>query len=53
MDITIDFHKSRYNVETEAAIQEAKDMISGKIQGKVYSSLKEFSADLESENEDI
>ena len=42
----------RYNAETEAAIQEARDIMSGKIQTKTYSSLAEFYADLESEDSD-
>jgi DNA-damage-inducible protein J len=33
--------KPRYNAETEAAIQEAKGIMSGKIQTKSYTSIKE------------
>ncbi|MCL2048181.1 MAG: hypothetical protein FWG87_05590 [Defluviitaleaceae bacterium] len=40
----------RYNTETENAIQETKDMLSGKIRGKVYGNLSDFYNDLESED---
>ena len=43
---------SYYNAETEAAIQEANDIMSGAISTKTFSSLSEFYADLESEDED-
>ena len=32
----------RYNTETEAAIQEARDIMSGKIQTKTYHSTQEL-----------
>jgi addiction module antitoxin, relB/dinJ family len=32
----------RYNIETEAAIQEARDIMSGKIQTKTYHSTQEL-----------
>lgn len=32
----------RYNAETEAAIREARDIMSGKIQAKTYNSTKEL-----------
>lgn len=40
----------RYNYETEQAIKEARDIISGKIDSKSYSSLDELLKDLESED---
>lgn len=40
----------RYNYETEQAINEARDIISGKIDSKSYSSLDELLKDLESED---
>lgn len=42
----------RYNAETEAAMQEAEDIISGKIQAKSYSSAREMLDDLNKEFED-
>ena len=39
----------RYNHETELAIQEARDIISGKIQAKSYNSLEELLNDLDEE----
>lgn len=58
--ITIFLHKSimegglpfelkqpRYNIETENAIQESRDILSGKIKAKSYSSVNEMLNDLE------
>ena len=39
----------RYNAETEAAMQEARDIMSGKIQTKSYSSAKELFKELDEE----
>ena len=50
--LPFELRQPRYNAETEAAIQETKDILSGKIEGKVYSSLEEFYRDLESEDDD-
>ena len=41
----------RYNDETLAAMKEARDIASGKIQVKSYASIKEMVAELESESE--
>lgn len=38
-----------YNAETEAAIQEARDILNGKIPSKKYSSVCELSAELDTE----
>ncbi|MEJ8752537.1 type II toxin-antitoxin system RelB/DinJ family antitoxin [Lagierella sp. ICN-221743] len=40
----------KYNYETEQAIKEARDIISGKIEAKSYSSLDELLKDLESDD---
>jgi len=40
---------SRYNYETEMAIQEARDIASGKIKTKSYGSLAELNAELDAE----
>ncbi|WP_418968871.1 type II toxin-antitoxin system RelB/DinJ family antitoxin [Alloscardovia omnicolens] len=42
--------KPRYNAETEAAMREARDIISGKIQTKTYHSAKELFEDLDAED---
>ena len=47
--LPFELRQPRYNAETENAIQEARDMISGKIRGKVYVDLSDFYNDLESE----
>ncbi|MBQ9766825.1 MAG: type II toxin-antitoxin system RelB/DinJ family antitoxin [Lachnospiraceae bacterium] len=39
----------RYNAATEAAIQETRDIMSGKIQAKSYSTVHELIEDLEDE----
>jgi DNA-damage-inducible protein J len=45
-------HQPRFNAETEAAIQEARDIMSGKIASKSYASLQDFYDDLENDEED-
>jgi len=50
--LPFELRQPRYNAETEAAIQEAKDIIAGKIMTKSYSSLDEFYADLENDDAD-
>jgi DNA-damage-inducible protein J len=42
----------RYNAETEAAMQEARDIMAGKIKTKVYHSVEELNADLDAEYEE-
>ncbi len=44
--------RPRYNAETLAAIQEARDIAAGKIQTKSYSSAKELFDELDSEDDD-
>jgi len=39
--------QARYNAETEAAIQEARDIQAGKIKKKSYANFQEFLDDLE------
>ncbi|MCL2513699.1 MAG: type II toxin-antitoxin system RelB/DinJ family antitoxin [Oscillospiraceae bacterium] len=50
--LPFELRRPRYNAETEAAIREANDIMAGKIQTKSYSSLEEFYADLENEDDD-
>ena len=42
--------KTRYNRETIMAIQEAKNIMSGKVDAKRYSSLSELIADIDAED---
>ena len=46
--LPFDVKLPRYNKETEDAIQEAKDIASGKVRTKTYSSLSEFVKEMES-----
>jgi len=43
----------RYNSETEAAIMETKKILTGQMPAKTFTSLNEFYADLEAENDEI
>ena len=43
----------RYNEETEAAIQEARDIATGKIQTKTYGIVAEMNADIDAEPDDL
>jgi len=40
----------RYNAETEAAMQEARDIMAGRVQAKVYASIAEMNADIDAED---
>lgn len=46
----IPFVIRKYNVETEAAMREAEDIIEGKVETKTYNSVDELFADLEKED---
>ena len=50
--IPFTIQQTRYNAETEAAMQEVEDIISGKIQAKSYNSAREMLDDLNKEFED-
>ena len=50
--LPFDVRQPRYNAETEAAIQETRDIMAGKIQTKTYTSVAEMNADIDSEYED-
>ena len=41
-----DLRKPRYNTETEEAMQEARDIMAGKVGAKSYASVDEMLADL-------
>jgi DNA-damage-inducible protein J len=49
--LPFDLRQPRYNAETEVAIQEARDIMSGKIQTKSYATVEEMNADLEAEDD--
>ena len=50
--LPFELRQPRYNAQTEAAIQESKDIIAGRIKTKSFASLDEFYKDLESEDTD-
>jgi len=50
--LPFDVRQPNYNAETEAAIQEARDIMAGKIQTKTYTSVAEMNAALDAEDED-
>ena len=47
--LPFDLKQPRYNTTTEAAIQEARDIMTGKIQAKSYTSVQEMMEDLDNE----
>jgi len=49
--LPFEIKQPRYNAETEAAIQEARDIMSGKKKAKGYSSADELFAELQAEYE--
>ena len=53
--LPFELRQPRYNAETEAAMQEARDIMSGKIKVKTYSSFSEYleDIDLEEDDEDV
>lgn len=50
--IPFTIQQRKYNAETEAAIQEGKDIIAGKIPAKRYSSFDEFLKELDEETDE-
>ena len=50
--LPFELKQPRYNAVTEAAMQEARDIMSGKIQAKSYSSLQEMLDELDSEEDE-
>jgi len=48
--LPFEMKQPRYNAETEAAMREADDIISGKIKTKRYASFSEFVAEMENED---
>ena len=50
--LPFEVRQPRYNAETEAAIQEARDIMSGKIEAKRYTSIAEMNADIDAEEDE-
>ena len=50
--LPFELKQPRYNMTTLAAMQEARDIISGKVQTKSYDSLEELNAELDAEYEE-
>jgi len=50
--LPFELKQPRYNAETEAAIQEARDIRAGKIKTKVYHSVAEMNADIDAEGDE-
>jgi len=46
-----ELRQPRYSPETEAAMQEARDIISGSKKAKVYSSVAEMNADIDGDDD--
>ncbi len=51
--IPFDVRQPRYNAQTEAAMNEARDIMNGKVQAKGYSSVAEMVADLEEQGDEV
>ncbi len=47
--LPFELRQPRYNAETEAAMQEARDIMAGKVQAKIYTSVAEMNADIDAE----
>ena len=47
--LPFELKQPRYNAETEAAIQEARDIRAGKIKTKAYKSVAEMNADIDAD----
>jgi DNA-damage-inducible protein J len=46
--LPFELKQPRYNATTEAALQEARDMMAGKVSTKTYGSVAEMNADIDS-----
>jgi len=50
--LPFELRQPRYNAETESAMQEALDIISGKVKAKTYLSVAEMNADIDAIHDD-
>lgn len=51
--LPFELKQPRYNTETEAAIQEARDIIAGKVKVKTYKTVKEMNADIDTMPDEV
>lgn len=51
--LPFELKQPRYNAETEAAMREARDMMSGKVDAKTYQSVAEMNADIDAEPDEV
>jgi len=51
--LPFDLKQPRYNATTEAAMQEARDIISGKTKAKRYKTVSEMNADIDAMPEEV
>ena len=51
--LPFDLKQPRYNAKTEAAMQEARDIISGKVIAKPYKSVAEMNADIDAMPDEV
>jgi DNA-damage-inducible protein J len=51
--LPFELRQPHYNAETEAAMQDARDILSGKVQATSYSSFSEYLARLENDDADV
>ena len=51
--LPFDLKQPRYNATTEAALQEARDMMAGKVSAKVYGSVAEMNADIDAMPDEV
>ena len=49
--LPFELRQPRYNAETEAAIQEANDIMAGKVVAKAYKNVAEMNADIDADIE--
>jgi DNA-damage-inducible protein J len=49
--LPFEVRQPRYSAETETAMQEARDIMSGKVETKVYSSVAEMNADIDGDGD--
>jgi len=49
--LPFELRQPRYNAETETAIQEAREIMMGNIEAKIYSSVAEMNADIDAEED--
>jgi DNA-damage-inducible protein J len=51
--LPFELKQPRYNAETEAAMQEAREMIAGRVKTKTYNSVAEMNADIDAMQDEM